>query len=66
MDHHVPLAVTAGLRMRQIDVLTAYEDDMHDAEDEELLNRASQLQRVLFSQDDDLLLLHFQVEFTLL
>ena len=55
MDHHVPRAVTAGLRIRQIDVLTAYEDDMHDAEDAELLNRASQLQRVLFSQDDDLL-----------
>ena len=55
MDHHVPRAVTAGLRMRQVDVLTAYEDSMHDAEDEALLNRASQLQRVLFSQDDDLL-----------
>jgi predicted nuclease of predicted toxin-antitoxin system len=49
--------------VRQIDVLTAYEDDMHDAEDEELLNRASQLQRVLFSQDDDLLLLHLSLQY---
>jgi len=55
LDHHVPRAITAGLRTRQIDVLTAYEDGMHDATDDILLNRASQLQRLLFSQDDDLI-----------
>ena len=26
MDHHVPRVITIGLRMRQVDVLTAYED----------------------------------------
>jgi hypothetical protein len=26
MDHHVPRAVTLGLRLRGVDVLTAYED----------------------------------------
>ena len=55
MDHHVPRAITAGLRTRQVDVLTAYEDGMHEAADDVLLNRASQLQRLLFSQDDDLI-----------
>ncbi len=26
MDHHVPRAITLGLRLREVDVLTAYED----------------------------------------
>jgi len=26
MDHNVPRAITAGLRLRGIDVITAYED----------------------------------------
>ncbi len=47
MDHHVPRAITADLRTRQVDVLTAYEDGMHEAADGILLNRASQLQRLL-------------------
>jgi len=55
MDHHVPRAITTGLRLRQIDVLTAYEDQKHAISDAELLNRATNLGRVLFTQDDDLL-----------
>ena len=27
MDHNVPRAVTVGLRLRGVDVITAYEDD---------------------------------------
>jgi len=26
MDHHVPRAITLGLRLRQVDVITAYCD----------------------------------------
>ena len=26
MDHHVPHAITLGLRLRGVDVITAYED----------------------------------------
>ena len=26
MDHHVPRAITLGLRLREADVITAYED----------------------------------------
>lgn len=55
MDHHVPRAITLGLRLRQVDVLTAYEDQTHAVADSELLNRATSLERVLFTQDDDLL-----------
>lgn len=55
MDHHVPRAITVGLRLRQVDVLTAYEDGMSEAEDPALLDRAGELGRVLFTHDDDLL-----------
>jgi hypothetical protein len=55
MDQHVPRAITMGLRLRNVDVLTAFEDGAGDVDDPELLDRASALGRVLFSQDDDLL-----------
>ena len=55
MDHHVPRAITAGLRSRGVDVLTAYEDNAHEIGDPALLNRAGALKRVLFTRDDDLL-----------
>ncbi|MCP3957279.1 MAG: hypothetical protein GY719_05450 [bacterium] len=55
MDHHVRRAVSDGLRSRDVDVLTAFEDDSHRLPDSELLDRATELGRVLFTQDDDLL-----------
>lgn len=55
MDVHVPAAITSGLRRLGINVLTAQEDARDRASDEELLERASSLDRVLFTQDDDLL-----------
>jgi hypothetical protein len=55
MDHHVPMAVTQGLRRRGVDVLTAQEDGSDRLEDDQLLERASQLARALYSQDEDLL-----------
>jgi hypothetical protein len=55
MDQHVPRAVTEGLRRRGVDVLTAEEDGAAAWADDQLLTRAEQLGRVLFSQDDDLL-----------
>jgi predicted nuclease of predicted toxin-antitoxin system len=55
MDVHVPKPVTDGLRARQVDVLTAQEDSAGEISDPELLDRATQLGRVLFTQDDDLL-----------
>ena len=55
MDVHVRRAVTAGLRLRGIDVLTAQEDGTGELPDPELLDRATELGCVLFTQDDDLL-----------
>ena|ERR1043165_4294907 len=55
MDHHVKSAITEGLRLRKVDVLTAYEDGAHQLHDPALLDRALELRRVLFTQDDDLL-----------
>jgi len=55
MDHHVPRAITLGLRLREVDVLTAYEDGASELEDPDLLDRAGKLGRVLFTRDDDLL-----------
>jgi hypothetical protein len=55
MDHHVPRQVTSGLRLRGVDVLAAAEDGAARLADPDLLDRASALGRVLFSQDRDLL-----------
>ncbi len=55
MDHHVPRAITIGLRLRAVDVLTAHEDKSNEFADHLLLDRAFALRRVLFTQDDDLL-----------
>ena len=55
MDVHVRRPVTSGLRVRSVDVLTAQEDGAGRWDDDELLDRAMELRRVLFTQDDDLL-----------
>lgn len=55
MDVHVRRAVTEGLRLRGVDVLTAQEDGTRRLADPLLLDRANELGRVLFTQDDDLL-----------
>lgn len=54
MDQHVPKAITTGLRLQGIDVLTAFEDGADEFIDPALLDRASALGRVLFTQDEDL------------
>lgn len=57
MDVHVHSAVTHGLRVRGMDVLTAQEDHKPKAEDDELLQRARELHRLIFTQDEDFLVL---------
>ncbi|SRR6266404_3350309 len=51
MDVHVPQPITDQLRRRGVDVLTAIEDDYAEREDDELLERARALGRVVFTQD---------------
>lgn len=55
MDVHVPSAITDQLRLRGVDVLTAQEDGARELSDPDLLDRASELGRILFTQDTDLL-----------
>lgn len=55
MDENVPRQITIGLRLRQIDVLTVQEDGHAGLSDPLVLDRATELQRVLFTRDDDLL-----------
>jgi predicted nuclease of predicted toxin-antitoxin system len=55
MDHHVPSAVTRGLRLRGVDCLTAEDDGRADFADPLLLDRATDLGRVIFTQDRDFL-----------
>lgn len=55
MDVHVRREITEGLRTYGVDVLTAQEDGATQLDDPLLLDRATSLGRVLFSQDDDLL-----------
>ena len=43
LDHHVPRAISLGLRLRGVDVLTAYEDGASELDDPGLLDRASEL-----------------------
>jgi hypothetical protein len=55
MDVHVPGAVTRGLLLRNVDVLTAQLDAAAQLDDSDLLDRARQRNRVLVSQDEHLL-----------
>jgi Domain of unknown function (DUF5615) len=51
IDVHVKAAITAGVRRRGIDVITAQENGATRLEDVPLLDRATALGRVLFSQE---------------
>lgn len=53
MDAHVPSAITNALRERGTDVLTAHEDHTDEVDDATLLDRASSLERVVFTFDQD-------------
>ncbi len=55
MDVHVPPPVTRGLRRRGVDVLTAQQDGTARLADTALLDRATTLGRLLFTQDEDLI-----------
>jgi predicted nuclease of predicted toxin-antitoxin system len=55
LDVHVPRAIAVELRRRGVDVLTAQDDGATRLADPDLLDRATALDRVLFSQDDDFL-----------
>jgi hypothetical protein len=51
MDVHVPGPITQQLRRRGVGVLTAQEDGHDNVPDEQVLARATVLNRVVFTQD---------------
>jgi hypothetical protein len=55
MDENVHRSITGGLRLRGVDVLTVQEDGRRGLDDSGVLDRATELGRILFSQDEDLL-----------
>lgn len=57
IDENAPRQITTGLRIRDVDVLTVQEDGRAGISDSVVLERAAELQRVLFTRDDDSLLI---------
>lgn len=55
LDENVHRGIANGLRIRNVDVLTVQEDGRTSFRDPIILDRATELDRVLFSQDDDFL-----------
>ena len=53
MDEHVPRAITIGLRLRGVDVLSVQEDNFAGKSDSELLDRAIYLNKAIFTHDVD-------------
>lgn len=60
LDEHVPGAMAAGLRRRGIDVTTAADANLLGASDEEHLAFATSQGRVIYTNDEDYLVLHDQ------
>jgi hypothetical protein len=54
-DVQIPRPIVTGLRLRGVDVLTAQEDGMGEAEDSAILDRAAVLGRIVLTHDDDFL-----------
>lgn len=54
-DENVPRAVVMGLRLRGVDVVTVYDDGRDSCPDEEILDRATELGRVVVTRDEDFL-----------
>jgi rRNA-processing protein FCF1 len=55
MDEHIHKGITDGLRQRGVDVLTVQEDGRTGTPDPLILDRATELQRIIFTQDQDFL-----------
>jgi hypothetical protein len=53
MDHNVQAAIVSGTRRRGLDVLTALEDGYDQRADDEVLTRATELGRIVFTHDTD-------------
>lgn len=55
MDENVKGAISRQVRRRGLDVITAQEDGYETRPDPDIMDRATALGRVIFTQDEDLL-----------
>jgi len=55
MDENVHRAITTGLRQRSVEVMTVQEDGLGGSPDRRIFDRATELQCLLFTQDEDFL-----------
>ena len=55
MDENVHGAITTGLRLRDVDVLTVQEDGYSGSPDPVILDRSTAPGRIVFTQDRDFL-----------
>ena len=55
MDEHIPQDVTDELTKRGVDVITVQDDGLTGGSDSRILNRATKLERVVVTSDDDFL-----------
>jgi hypothetical protein len=58
MDHNIQGAVVEALRARGVDCITATQDAATTLDDDALLDRATQLGRVLVTHDKDFFAIH--------
>jgi predicted nuclease of predicted toxin-antitoxin system len=54
-DRNVPIQIKEGLRLRDVDVLTVQEDGLASFPDPAIFDRAIELKRLVFSEDQDFL-----------
>lgn len=54
-DHNVHFGIVKGLRQRGVDIIIALEDDHHKVDDSIVIERVTELNRVIFTQDRDFL-----------
>ena len=62
LDEHVHPGVTKALEQRSVDVLTAQQAGMLGVDDEKHLQFSTSHGRVIFTQDDDFLDLHWRMK----
>jgi len=55
MDEQVQAAITDQLKRRGVDVMTVQDEGREGADDPDVLDRATELSRVLFTRDEDFL-----------
>jgi uncharacterized protein with PIN domain len=57
-DEHIPSSVIKGLRRRGVDVVSIQDLDLFSEEDEKIIDKAHEQERIIYTRDDDFLKIH--------